>query len=339
LLADRLILGMDKRQRVMAALRGQPVDRVPVAAWGHDYVREWSAQGLAEATLEAYQRYDWDFIKLNPRATYYAEAWGARYEPHPAGEEGPRLVEPVIRRPEELAGISPVDPSGGPFGQQLDALAMVVRAVDGEAPVIQTVFSPLAVLSQLAGGIEETKRLMAAAPTAVEDALQAIAITLAQYAQLCLEAGADGIFLATLAWGSRRHISPVEYAQWARPYDLTVLAAVAHAPFNVLHVCRDHNLLAWLLDYPVACFHWAAHDPSNPSLAEVLARTGRAVSGGVAQDGSLLQGPPQRVQEEARQAIAATGGRRFLLAPGCSISPKTPAENLLALRRAAEVMT
>ncbi|MFQ5880753.1 MAG: uroporphyrinogen-III decarboxylase, partial [Dehalococcoidia bacterium] len=65
---------MTKRQRVFAALEGDEVDRVPVSAWGHDFLREWSAEGLALATLDAYRNYDWDFIKVNPRATYYAEA-------------------------------------------------------------------------------------------------------------------------------------------------------------------------------------------------------------------------------------------------------------------------
>ncbi len=321
----------------MAALLGRPVDRVPVSAWGHDYAREWSSQGLAEATLEAYRRYDWDFIKLNPRATYYAEAWGARFEPDPTGQEAPRPMALPVQGPGDLEGIAPVDVGAGPLGEQLEALRLVARQVEGEAPIVQTVFSPLAVLSQLAGGVQRTKELMAQAPEAVEGALEAIAETLARYAQACLEAGAEGIFLATLAWGSRRHISPPEYARFARPFDLKVLAAVAQAPFNILHVCRDRNLLLWLLDYPVACFHWAAHEPTNPSLAEVLARTGRAVAGGVAQDGALVHGSPQEVEAEARQALAAAGGHRFLLAPGCSVSPRAPVANLLALRRAVEV--
>ncbi len=47
---------MNKKERVDAALRGETVDRVPASVWGHDYVREWSAQGLAEATVENFTR-------------------------------------------------------------------------------------------------------------------------------------------------------------------------------------------------------------------------------------------------------------------------------------------
>jgi uroporphyrinogen decarboxylase len=328
---------MDKAQRLLAALSGLPVDRVPVSAWGHDFRREWSPQGLAEATLEAYWHYDWDFIKVNPRATYYAEAWGARFEPSPDGSEGPRLVEPGLRGEADLARIAPLDPRRGPFGEQLEALRLIARQLRGEVPFLQTVFAPLAVLSRLAGGPGPVKELMARAPEALERALGAVAVTLAEYARACLEVGASGIFYATVEWGSRDLVSPQEYARFGRPYDLQVLAAVAAAPFNVLHVCRSRNLLLWLLDYPVACFHWAAHEPSNPSLEEVQARVGGAVSGGVAHDGPLANGDPEGVMAEARGAIARAGGRRFLLAPGCSVPPSTPPACLRALRQAAEV--
>ena len=68
---------MNKKERVDAALRGDKVDRVPVSMWGHDFEREWSPQALAEAMIENYARYDWDFMKVNPRATTFVEDWKA----------------------------------------------------------------------------------------------------------------------------------------------------------------------------------------------------------------------------------------------------------------------
>ncbi len=50
--------GMSKRERVMAALRGDAVDRAPVSFWGHDFLREWSAEGLAAAMLESVRTFD-----------------------------------------------------------------------------------------------------------------------------------------------------------------------------------------------------------------------------------------------------------------------------------------
>ena len=72
---------MNKKERVDAALRDAPVDRVPASMWGHDFEREWSAQGLAEATVENFTRYDWDYVKVNPRASYHVEGWKVRVKP------------------------------------------------------------------------------------------------------------------------------------------------------------------------------------------------------------------------------------------------------------------
>jgi uroporphyrinogen-III decarboxylase len=49
---------------------------------------------------------------------------------------------------------------------------------------------------------------------------------------------------------------------------------------------------------------------------------------------TVAQGTPDRVAAEVRQALSETGGRRFLLAPGCSIPPQTPEANLLAVKGA-----
>jgi uroporphyrinogen-III decarboxylase len=60
------------------------------------------------------------------------------------------------------------------------------------------------------------------------------------------------------------------------------------------------------------------------------------VVGGISHDGALLDPAPERAVDEFRRALEATGGRRWLAAPGCSIPPATPPATLAALRSAAE---
>jgi uroporphyrinogen decarboxylase len=326
---------LTKRQRVLAALRGETVDRVPVSAWGHDFLREWTAEGLTEATLEAYRRYDWDFIKVNPRASYYAEGWGCRYRPSGGADAPPQTLAVAVKSAADLRSLRPLDPSRGAYGEQLAALRLIREGLAGGVLFIQTVFSPLAVASRLAGSYEPIRQYMAEAPLDLEAALRVISETLAAYARACLEAGADGIFFASVEWGSRSYISAEQYDRFGRPFDLRVLEAVQGAPFNLLHVCRNNNRLTDLLDYPVHAFHWAATGTDNPSLADILARTDKAVMGGVNHDSTILGSRPEDVTAEARAAIDATGGRRFLLAPGCSIAPQTPEANLRAMVAAA----
>lgn len=341
---------MSKPERVFAALRGDEVDRVPVSAWWHDFAREWSPEGLAQATLDAYRRYDWDFIKVNPRACYYAEDWGARYQQSDQPHQQPKLIEPGVTSPQDLRRVRPLDVTQGAYGEQLAALSIIAAELGrpAEAPFIQTVFSPLAAMSRLTGSTKYVQKLMRETPEDLLAALDAIAETLRSYAAACLQQGASGIFFATVEWGGGDNISPQDYDRFARPFDLHVLAAVQDAPFNVLHVCRDNNHLARLLDYPVQVFHWASRSPGNPSLSDVLPRTDKALMGGVDHQHTIPNGSPRDVVAEARQALEQTGGRRpdglpvrgrpsgrFLLAPECSIDPQAPEENLRALAEVA----
>jgi len=321
---------MTKRERVAAALAGGEVDRVPVSFWGHDYVREWTPAGLAEATLERFRQYDWDFIKVNPRATYYAEAWGSRYQPSGDALHGPVNVDYVLKTTRDLDRLSPLDVQEGPLGEQPAALRLIGEGLAGAAPFIQTVFSPLAVMGRLANGdLGFVRRLMREDGEALHRALDAVAQTLSAYAKACLDAGADGIFFATVEWATYDVATAEQYAEFGRPYDLQVLSAVAEAQFNVLHVCRKRNMLESMLDYPVHAFNWATNESGNPGLAEVLEKSERAVMGGVAV-GTVSEGTPEQVTAEVAEALGRTAGRRFLLSAGCSIPPQTPEANLRA---------
>jgi uroporphyrinogen decarboxylase len=322
---------MSKTERVTAALKGQAVDRAPVSAWWHDYKREWCAADLAEATLEYYRKYGWDYIKVNPRFSYYAEDWGATYRRY--DDRMPEIDHPAVSSPEDLRRLKALDGTAGAFAEQLEALHLIAGGLGGEAPFIQTVFSPLAVMTRLTGSTKYLQKLIREAPDELETALGTLEQTMTAYARACLDTGASGIFYAAVEWGSADNISWEDYERFGTPFDLRILRAVGGAPFNVLHVCRERNHLPRLLDYPVAAFHWDVHGAGNPTFTRVLSSTSKAVMGGVAVR-TLREGDPSDVTAEANKA-RAEAEVRFLLAGGCSIDPVTPPANLKALVEAA----
>ncbi len=168
---------MTKKDRVRAALAGEPVDRAPVSMWGHDFLREWSAEDLAAATLEQYRSHDWDFIKLNPRWTFFAEAWGNSYEP-PAEQRNPRTLNLTVHGIADLAALTPVDGAAGPFAEQLEALRLLLDEVGAEVDVIQTLFSPLSVVGLLTGRPADLIALAEQDPAVVHQAIAAVTTTL-----------------------------------------------------------------------------------------------------------------------------------------------------------------
>jgi len=313
---------MTKKERVRAALRGDPVDHVPVSLWGHDFLREWSVADLAAQTLEAYRAHDWDFIKLNPRWTFFGEAWGNEYEP-PTEQRFPRLKRCVVEAAAELEAIRPVDPAGGVFGEQLEALRLIVGKVGAEVDVLYTVFSPLSVVGLICGGVGEPLVSYAAEdPALVHTAIANVATTLTEHGKLALEAGAAGLFYAPLQWSSRRVCSPDFYREHGRPYDLQLLQAVRRADFNVLHICGDENMLDEFLDYPVTALNWADRGDGNPSLAEVRSQTKLTLMGGI-DHSHLHRATEDEVRAQAEEALGL-GPAGLILAGGCGIPPATP---------------
>ena len=84
-------------ERVRAALEGEDVDRVPVSMWRHFFSKETSAESLAEVMLSFQNRFDWDFMKVNPRASYHVEDWGVKTKYD--GDTPPIVVETPVKTP------------------------------------------------------------------------------------------------------------------------------------------------------------------------------------------------------------------------------------------------
>jgi uroporphyrinogen decarboxylase len=340
---------LSKRERVDAALRGESVDRVPVSAWRHFIDEEREPEALARASLKHFLDFDWDWLKVNPRATYYAEAWGNQYDFNQYDSVLPKLINGPINSPADLEKIVPVDPTAGVFAEQLE-LVRLIRAGIGDAHILQTVFSPLSVLAFLVGHprihkvaevsqaqYDGLRHYLHENPKGAHDALRHIADTLARYAAAALDAGASGLFFAIVKLARQGILSEAEFDEFGKPYDLHVLRAVAGAPFNLLHICGPYVYFDAVADYPVHAVNWASIGQHNPGIAEAGRSTGKALVGGVDEVDTLQRGTPEQVIEQALAAIRVTGGRHLLLAPGCGTHVDVPVENLRALRQAVTI--
>ncbi len=323
---------MEPAERVRTALALERPDRPPLGWWGHTYREEWSPRDLAAVTLARQRAYGWDFVKLQPRACCFAEAFGSEYRPSGDPARGPVLVRPAIAGPEDWSRLPAVDAGVPPLAEQVEALRLVATELGSSVPVIQTVFSPLMVAAYLIG--EDRPRMareLRERPERVVPALARIAEALADLAVRSVEAGAAGIFYAIAGFGSEDLLPAEEYEALVLPHDRRVLAALPpEAWFTVLHLCGPRQRLELAAALPVRAVSWSIHEAGNPGLADGRARTGRAVMGGVDQAGTLLAGAPERVRAELRAAIEETSGAGLLLAPGCSVPPGAPEANLRA---------
>ena len=86
-------------------------------------------------------------------------------------------------------------------------------------------------------------------------------------------------------------------------------------------------------NYPADAINW--HDRITwPSLKEARERFSGLLVGGINEWQTLLKGPPTAIQAEIRDAIAQTGGRRYMVGPGCVLPINTPPPHIRAAREA-----
>ncbi len=319
---------MTSRERVMAAVRGERVDRVPFAVWRHFYPDEADPERLAEATVAFTKRHRLDLVKFNPRAHYHGEPWGTTYEYK--GAEKPRLVKNAVERTEDWGRIGPLETNEPVFREMLAGLRLVRRALP-EIPLIATIFTPLGAMQRLATP-EQLQRDLRDDPDAVLPALEAVADTFRAVAAECVKI-CDGIFLATTHAASRSYLSDEEYARYGIRYDLAVLGGASGAPLNVLHVCGDDApVIALGRTYGVAAVSWNAFGREDPPLDAFLAAVpGKAAIGGIS-DPAWHDVAQARL--DARTGRDRTGGRRWIAAGNCTIPVDADPAAIDAVREA-----
>lgn len=308
---------MNHKERISAVLAGEVPDRLPVSVWGHDFLKEWSAEDLANQTIEKYRAYDYDFIKINPRWTMFAEPWGNKYVP-PTEQRFPDIDHLIISAIEDFSKIPQVASSHPVFGEHEEAVRMVVDEIGEEVDCIATVFSPLAALGLMAGGVgKPLLQYLPEASDSFHESLGHITQTLKDHAINLLDAGASGVFYAPLQWTSQNVCPADTYAEFGEPYDRELLGALADAPFNMMHVCGNNIGLSRFYDYPVAVLNWDNFGDGNPTLVEASAQCKKVIAGGIPHK-SIHKLDAQQLEEQAKAATAGVSSN-LMLAGGCAI--------------------
>ena len=113
---------------------------------------------------------------------------------------------------------------------------------------------------------------------------------------------------------------------------------------NTVHVHADPTQtgdtlsLEWFVDYPVDVLSWSDR-LTGPSLSEAMRLTDKCLMGGLHERGPLTQGGEREIEQEMRDAVEQTHGRRLILANGCSVPDETPEEWLHLARRLVDQMS
>lgn len=337
-----------KRDRFNAVMNGEPADRVPVTAYRHHTDFEHSGpRVLADKLLEFQREYDWDMLKINPRAVYYYEAWGNEYDYEHYNDVVPTCTKKSVLDYSDLEKVLALPGDQGVFGEQLEMCKMIAQEADPNVPVFQSAFTPIGILLNLCGmrsvgryrpsPREESPliQLCLEHPDEVKRALKNIAETMADYCAKLKTTGIDGVFFACLGMARTNYFTMAEWKEFVEPYDLMVLDALKGTQ-TIIHTCGIYGNPERFTSWPINMIHWASSATGCPTIwgsKEWL--NGKIAMGGV--DERLFgEDKAQEISRQAKNTLQKMQDQPFLLAPDCSVSIHTLDNELRAFRTSVE---
>jgi uroporphyrinogen decarboxylase len=323
------------RPLLVRALRGEPVERVPVwfmrqAGRSLPEYRElrhgrtlmelaMTPELAAEVTLQPVRRHGVDAAVLFSDIVVPLWAVGVDVEIQPG--VGPVVAQPV-RSAGDVQRLRPLEPS-----EDLPELAEAVRLVCSEltVPLVGFAGGPFTLASYLIEGgpskaQARTKALMLSAPALFDELLRRLAAIAAASLRAQVEAGASVIQVFDSWIGSlsreqyERHVAPAAAALFAEVADLAV-------PRIAFGVGTGHLLEAIAATGPDAIgLDW------RTPLPEARRRLGAAMALQGNLDPTVLLAPWNVVQSEAAAMLDLAPTRGYVLNLGHGVLPDTPPE-------------
>ncbi|ETD06938.1 uroporphyrinogen decarboxylase family protein [Streptococcus sanguinis] len=329
-----------KRELVLKAFRGEPVDRVPVGFWHHftnedEWLVGFGNQAIIEKNLAGHQAFlaevEPDFIKLMSDG-YFA---------YP--NERLKKVQSI----KDLADIEPLGADHPWISEQVELVQKIRAGFTEDLVAIYNIFAPVTyfkwLIGKVAGGDDIIADFLVEDAVLTKRVLDVIAQDIAALTERIIkEAGADGIYLSVQSIQDAR-VSAEDYKAFIAPSELAVLeAANAAGGVNILHICGyegARNDVHLFTDYPAQVINWAV-GPEGISLAEGRKLFGgRTVLGGFenGKDGLLYTGSQAAIQDETKRLIAGAGKEALIIGADCTIPSDIEAERIQWVRQAASL--
>lgn len=329
-----------KRELVLKAFRGEPVDRVPVGFWHHftnedEWLVGFGNQAIIEKNLAGHQAFlaevEPDFIKLMSDG-YFA---------YP--NERLKKVQSI----KVLADIEPLGADHPWISEQVELVQKIRAGFTEDLVAIYNIFAPVTyfkwLIGKVAGGDDIIADFLVEDAVLTKRVLDVIAQDIAALTERIIkEAGADGIYLSVQSIQDAR-VSAEDYKAFIAPSELAVLeAANAAGGVNILHICGyegARNDVHLFTDYPAQVINWAV-GPEGISLAEGRKLFGgRTVLGGFenGKEGLLYTGSQAVIQDETKRLIAEAGKVALIIGADCTIPSDIEAERIQWVRQAASL--
>ena len=336
---------MNGRQRTLAAIRGEPHDRIPVAQHNFTFCARQAGLRMAEfraspkraaqALADAARRFDYDCIIIDFDTCTLAEAMGATLvfpEDEPA-----RVEKPALKSLADAGHLRVPDPHrDGRLPLWLETTRELRRIVgDAKAIMGRADQGPFGLLFALRGHEDLMLDVLEAPAPWWLQALVICTEAGVAFAKAQLAAGADLTSIGDSAAGESL-ISPAHYARFAQPFEKQYKQALGDG-LLALHICgKTNGIIAGMMDTGCDVLELDHWNDLSRSLDAVANRA--CIFGNIDPSAVLSQGSKEDVLAACRRVVELAKVRtwKFALCPGCLAHADVPPENIQAMTEAAK---
>jgi [methyl-Co(III) methanol/glycine betaine-specific corrinoid protein]:coenzyme M methyltransferase len=324
------------KTRLLAALEGKPVDKVPVCSVTQTGIVElmdvvgapWpeahtNPELMAKLAIANHELSGLEAVRLPYCLTVLVEAMGCEINMGTKNRQPSVTAHPY---PKDLEGASvPADLlQRGRIPAVLEAIKIIREKVGPDVPIIGGMEGPITIASDLVS-VKSFMKWSLKKTDLFEQALDLATEAAIIYANALVEAGADIISVADPV-ASPDLMSPDSFKKFLKARLQKFSSSVDSV--TVLHICGNVNsILSDMADCGFEGLSVEEKVGSPKKAKEVIGNRARFV-GNISSPFTLLPGPVDKIKAEAKQALAEGVD---VLAPGCGIAPMTPLENIKAM--------
>jgi len=329
----------------MAALQGQPHDKIPVML--HNFMmaaREINVSMrqfredpklIAQAFIHAVEKYNYDAILVDLDTVTLAGSLGV---PVDFPDDDPaRPLRGLLATLDDTKNLPPPKIENYRYVQHWLEAVRLLRAHFGNEVLIRGNCdqAPFSLASMVRGTDDLMLDLCLAEPQQMFDLLEYCAEATRQFIRLMAQAGAHMVSNGDSVAGPAM-ISPKHYEQYALPYEkIIVVEAHKHSLPYALHICGNTSLILELM-LQTGADAFELDYKTDMQKAFALMRDKATFIGNIDPSGVLALGTPDLVRQKTTELLATFGATpRFILNAGCAIPATAPAENIFALMETA----
>jgi len=305
---------MDKFNLIKQTFKAESTEKVPYAIWKHYPEFDKSPEELLKAQMRFQNAFDSDIMKISISSRAFASDFGVElggYNP----VSGSRIsLKYPINKLEDWKNIKKIDVRNGEFGNQIKAMKLISREVEGKVPTMMTIFSPFLLASQLDRDIIIHYRKD---PELIKEKLKILVSAVTDFTEASLDAGANGIFLGTQHFNNRLNNEERMVLEF-NPMKTLITKTIKKYNFVVLHLHGDLPDFKLATKLRVDAINW--HDQQTlPNLSNARKMFKGGLLGGLNTESWKGLTNLENVSALITSVYKKFRSKGLMIAPGCVI--------------------